>query len=70
MGSINKKFKRNKQIDISLSIKFVCDKCGFTRIVPQSEFQKMNNQSFHNNKLFICDKCNIRMTPVSVEADF
>ena len=61
MSSITKKYLKNKKIEVSLSIKFVCDTCGFTRIVPQSEFKKMNNESFKNNKLFICDKCNIRM---------
>lgn len=70
MGSMTKKFLRNKKIEISLSIKFVCDTCGFTRIVPQSEFQKMTNETFQSNKLFICDKCKIRMRPATVEADF
>ena len=46
MGSMTKKFLRNKKIEISLSIKFVCDNCGFTRIVPQSEFQKMTDEDF------------------------
>lgn len=70
MGSISKKILKNKKIEISLSIKFVCDTCGFTRIVPQSEFQKMTNETFKNNKLFICDKCKIRMRPATIEADF
>ena len=70
MGSISKKILKNNKIEISLSIKFVCDTCGFTRIVPQSEFQKMTNETFKNNKLFICDKCKIRMRPATIEADF
>lgn len=65
-----KKFKKSKKLEIYLSIKFICDNCGFSRIVPQSEFRKMTNETFQNNKLFICDKCQIRMRPATVEADF
>lgn len=70
MGSIANKFKKNQQFNISLSIRFVCPICGFKRLVPQSEFKKMTNETFKNNKLFICDNCNIRMNPTTVEADF
>lgn len=47
-----------------------CPICGFERLVPQSEFKKMNDETFKNNKLFICDKCNIRMNPITVEVDY
>lgn len=47
-----------------------CPKCGFERLVPQSELKKMNEETFKNNKLFICDKCNIRMNPIIVEVDY
>lgn len=70
MGSMTKNFLRNKKVEISLSIKFVCDNCGFTRIITQSEFQKMTDEDFKNNKLFNCDKCKIRMRPATIEADF
>lgn len=70
MSSMTKKFKKSKKIDISLSIKFICDICGFERIVPQSEFKKMIEKTFQNNKLFICNHCKIRMRPATVEADF
>lgn len=70
MGSISKKLNKKKKLDISLSIKFVCDFCGFTRIVPQYEFQKMTDETFQNNKLFICNSCKIRMRPATIEADF
>lgn len=42
----------------------------FTRFVPKSEFDKMTQKTFTNNKLFFCDNCNIRMNPISIEADF
>ena len=47
-----------------------CPKCGFERLVPQSELKKMNEETFKNNKLFICDICNIRMNPITVEVDY
>lgn len=47
-----------------------CPKCGFERLVPQSEFKKMNNKTFKDNKLFICDICNIQMNPITVEVDY
>ncbi len=70
MSSMTKKFKKRRKVEISLSIKFVCDTCGFERIVPQSEFKKMTEETFKDNKLFICDDCKIRMRPATVEADF
>jgi len=70
MSSLSKKICKNKKFEISLSIKFVCDNCGFIRIVPQHEFQKMNEKTFKNNKLFFCDRCKIRMRPATIEADF
>lgn len=51
-------------------MKFKCPICGFTRLVPKSEFDKMTQKTFTNNKLFFCDNCNIRMNPISIEADF
>lgn len=71
MGSFSRKIKRNSPIlDIYLSMKFQCPICGFTRLVPKSEFDKMTEKTFKNNKLFFCNNCNIHMTPVSIEADF
>lgn len=70
MSSMAKKFRKKQDFNISLSIKFVCSHCGFSRLVPQSEFKKMTQETFQNNRLFICDKCKIRMNPTSVEADF
>lgn len=71
MGSFSRKIKRNSPIvNIYLSTKFKCPFCGFTRLVPKSEFDKMTQKTFTNNKLFFCDNCNIRMNPISIEADF
>lgn len=70
MSNITRKLKRNQKISFKMAIKFKCNKCGFERIVPQNEFEKMTEESFKNNKLFICDKCNIRMEPITVEVDY
>ena len=71
MSSLTRKYKRNCQnLNLFMAIKFKCPICGFERLVPQSEFKKMNDETFKNNKLFICDKCNIRMNPITVEVDY
>lgn len=53
-----------------MAIKFKCDACGFERLVYRAEFKKMTQETFKNNRLFICDKCKTRMNPVSVEVDY
>jgi transcription elongation factor Elf1 len=63
------KNKKNK-LDITMAIKFKCNKCGFERLVYREEFKKMTQKTFKNNKLFICDNCKIRMNPISVEVDY
>lgn len=70
MSSFSRKIKRNKNINIKMAIKFRCAQCCFERLVPQSEFKKMTQDTFKNNKLFICDKCNIRMVPITIEVDY
>lgn len=71
MGSFTRKYKRNNQnLNLFMAIKFKCPICDFERIVPQSVLKKMNNETFKNNKLFSCDKCNIRMNPITIEVDY
>ncbi len=53
-----------------MGIKFLCPKCGNTKLIPQSTFQKMNNETFKNNPIFLCDKCKIKMKPITVEVDY
>ena len=69
MSSMTKKLKKSK-LNITMAIKFKCDTCGFERLVYRAEFKKMTQETFKNNKLFICGKCKIRMNPVSVEVDY
>lgn len=70
MGSINRKFIKNKNIDIMLSIRFICDFCNFEKITPREVIQSLDPNDFSYNKIFICPNCNIRMKPISIEADF
>ena len=69
MSSRTRKLKKNK-LDITMAIKFKCDACGFERLVYRAESKKMTQETFKNNRLFICDKCKTRMNPVSVEVDY
>lgn len=70
MSSTLRKYKKNKNLNISMSIKFVCSKCRNYKLIPQSTFQKMNNETFKNNPIFLCDKCKLKMTPVTIEVDY
>lgn len=65
-----KKIKNKNNLNIKMSIKFKCPKCGYEKLIPQERFKKMTNEEFKNPKTFACDKCNIRMEPVTIEADF
>lgn len=63
--------KKYKNIsNIQMAIKFKCPKCGFERLVPRERFQEMTEETFKDNKLFICNNCKIRMNPVTVEVDY
>ena len=70
MSSMLRKMKRNKPFEVKLSMRFVCDKCNSSKLIPRNTFQSMTEEEFHNTKIFICDKCNIRMTPTEIVADF
>lgn len=70
MGSISKKFKKNIQPNFYIYVKFICYNCGSTKLFSESEFLKITNETFKNNKIFFCKRCNTKMTPVSIEADY
>ena len=53
-----------------MRIKFKCNNCNFERLVPKEEFDKINNETFKNNKLFFCDNCNCKMYPATIEVDY
>lgn len=70
MSSISKKFFKNRKTILSMAIKFKCPTCGFEKLIPQSEFQKMTDETFKNNPIFLCNNCNIKMVPITVEVDY
>ena len=71
MSSMLKKINKKQNLNFSMGIKFLCPKCGNTKLIPQSTFQKiMNNETFKNNPIFLCDKCKIKMKPITVEVDY
>ena len=67
---MSKRMLKNKKLDISMSIKFKCSKCGFEKLIAQSEFKKMTEETFKSNPIFFCKNCNIRMNPITVEVDY
>lgn len=70
MSSIKRKFDRNRPINIKMSMKFKCPKCGWEKLIPRNEFQKLTNETFKNNKMFYCVNCNIKMNPITIEVDY
>ena len=72
---MSKKFKKNIKEEhivpgLKLSMRFVCPNCHSTKVIPRETFNKMTNDTFKNNPIFMCNKCNIRMNPTEVIADF
>lgn len=70
MSSMTKKFKKCQNLKLDMSIRFKCSICGYEKLIPQKEFKKMTQETFKNNKLFLCDNCNVRMNSISVEVDY
>lgn len=70
MSSINRKIKRNKNIEFKLSMRFICHNCNYTKVIPREVIENIKPEEFANNKMFVCPNCNIRMVPTEVLADF
>lgn len=70
MSSISRKFKKNKIIEINMSIKFKCNLCGYEKLISQNTIQQLEKATFAENEIFKCKNCNIRMTPITVEVDY
>lgn len=58
------------EINIYLSMKFICPFFKFTKLVLKSKFIIIIEKTFKNNKLFFCNNCNKRINPISIETDF
>ena len=74
MSSIERKIKRNmiknSMPDIELSMRFLCPKCNFTKVISRKTINSIKPNEFQNNPIFKCDKCNTEMHPYQVIADF
>lgn len=70
MSSMLKKFKKNKMIDIKMSMRFSCPKCGFEKVIAKDVMDNINDKDFNDNIIFKCSNCNIRMYPIAVEVDY
>lgn len=62
--------KNNNRPDIELSMKFLCPKCHFSKIISRKTINSIKTNEFQNNSLFKCDKCSTEMHPYQVIADF
>ena len=69
---MSKKIKNNNvnNLNIKLSMRFLCPKCNFKKDIPREVFKSMTEDEFHNTDLFTCPYCNIRMNPYQILADF
>lgn len=74
MSSMERKFKRNMERnnipDIELSMRFLCPKCHFTKVISRKTINSIKPNEFQDNPIFKCDKCNTKMYPYQVIADF
>lgn len=70
MSSMLKKFKKNKMIDIKMSMRFSCLKCGFEKVIAKEIMDNIDPKDFKDNIIFKCPNCNIRMYPITVEVDY
>lgn len=53
-----------------MSLNVECPKCKKYKLIPRKTFQKMNEEEYQKGEIFLCEKCNIKMNPVSVEVDY
>lgn len=67
---MSKDNKDNSTLEFSMSLKLECPKCKNNKLIPRKIFQNMTNEQFKKGEIFLCDKCNIRMNPISIEVDY
>lgn len=53
-----------------LTFLIILPKCRLEGLVPRNKFWKITDETLKNNKLFIYNKCNTRMSPITVEIDY
>lgn len=70
MSSFARKIRKNKPISINTKIKFSCRNCNFYRIISEKEFKSLPQHNLDHNKIFYCEKCNLKMGPTEVIVDY
>ena len=67
---IKRKMRRENIPDIELSMRFLCPKCHFTKVISRKTINSIKAKEFQNNPIFKCDKFKNEMQPYQVIADF
>ena len=70
MGSLKRKFQRNQKLNLKMSMKFKCPKCGYEKLIARETIQSLEPNTFKDNVIFKCQNCNIRMEPITIEVDY
>ena len=70
MSNILRKIKRQSVPVFSMSLKVECSKCKNFKLIPRETFQKIIEKEYRKGEIFLCEKCNIKTNPVSVEVDY
>lgn len=70
MGSLKRKFLRNQKLNLRMSMKFRCSKCGYEKLIAKETIQSLDPNTFKDNIIFKCQNCNIRMEPITIEVDY
>ena len=70
MSNMLRKIKRQSVPVFAMSLKVECPKCKNYKLIPRETFQKMTEEEYKKGEIFLCEKCNTKMNPVSVEVDY
>jgi len=75
MGSISKKIKRNTIDHFTINYNFQCTKCFYVKKIPEQKIKAIRNSVNSNNEwsnhpAWKCPKCNTRMDPIQIIADY
>ena len=70
MSNMLRKIKRQSIPVFNMSLKVECHKCKNYKLIPREILQKMTEEEYQKGEIFLCERCNIKMNPVSIEVDY
>ena len=70
MSNMLRKIMRQSIPVSNMSLKVECHKCKNYKLIPREIFQKMTEEEYQKGEIFLCERCNIKMNPVSIEVDY